>query len=134
MERAASGGRLTRYNLEAAVAAEHASAPRWEETNWARIAEFYEQLARVHPTPVVQLNRAVALAERDGPRPALDLLDSLDVSSLQLLAGYHLYWAARAEFHARLGEMEAASQARRRAMELAQTEPERRFLAKGVIE
>lgn len=121
-------GRFGPYTLQAAIAAVHAEASSVEETDWAQIIGLYDALHRMEPSPVVELNRAAAIAMRDGPEAGLALID-------QILAGgelqeYHLTYAARAEFCARLGRTDDARQAYQRALQLAKQEPERRFLTK----
>ncbi len=128
VERALGTGRYGPYSLQAAVAAEHARAPTPAATDWRRIASLYDALLELNPSPVVKLNRAVAVAMRDGPAAGLALIDGI----LQRgdLAGYHLAHAARADLLRRLGEPKTARSAYERALELAQQEPERRFLRK----
>jgi RNA polymerase sigma-70 factor (ECF subfamily) len=108
------------YQLQAAIAALHTEA----ETDWAQIAALYTQLARQTGSPVVELNRAVAVAMAEGPEHGLALLRDLPLDD------YHLYHAARADLLRRLERLNEAAAAYRRALELAQTEPERRFLAR----
>src|SRR5262249_43363211 len=99
-----------------------------EATDWPRIASLYDALLALHPSPVVELNRAVAVAMRDGPAAGLTLIDALlDRGDL---VTYHLAHAARADLLRRLGHRDAARAAYERALELAQQEPERRFLMK----
>ena len=111
------------YGLQAAVAAEHARAVRAADTDWARIAELYGLLARAAPGPVVELNRAVAVAMAEGPRRGLELMDRIEG-----LAGYHLLHAARADMLRRLGRDEEAAAAYRRALELSTQPAEQQFL------
>ena len=118
------------YGIEAAIAAEHAKATRAEETDWRRIAALYDRLLEVHPSPVVALNRAAAVAMADGAEAALPLVDALEDS----LAGFHLWHATRADLLRRLGRTDDARAAYRRAYDLAQNEVERRFLAKRIAE
>ena len=112
------------YALEAAIAAVHADAPRAEGTDWKQIAGLYDLLAGLHPSPVVALNRAVAISMAQGPAAALPLVDALE----EQLAGYHLWHATRADLLRRLGRRGEAIAAYRRAQSLAQNETERRFL------
>jgi len=126
VERALSSRRFGVYALQAAVAAVHADAPSAAATDWAQIVALYDLLARAAPSPVVELNRAVALAMRDGPMAGLQQIDLL-------LAGgdldeYHLAHAARADLCRRLGRTADARESYRRALALARQEPERRFL------
>jgi RNA polymerase sigma-70 factor (ECF subfamily) len=118
------------YALQAAIAAEHASAATPDATDWPRIAALYGALAAVHPTPVVELNRAAAVAMTDGPERGLELIARLD----EELSGYHLLHAARADLLRRLGEDAAAADAYRRAVELATNDVERAFLTRRLRE
>ncbi|WP_162915018.1 RNA polymerase sigma factor [Desertibaculum subflavum] len=126
LERAASGGTLSAYHLEAGIAAEHAVAPSHAATDWPAIRGYYDALVRLRPTPLVRLNRAVAVAETDGPAAGLQALAGLQ-SEPRLAADPYLS-AAAAEFLARLGQREAAAEAFGRAIMLARTLPERRLL------
>jgi RNA polymerase sigma-70 factor, ECF subfamily len=126
LERATRLGTPGRYVLQAAIAAEHARAPSPDRTDWARIASLYELLARAQPSPVVELNRAVAVAMAEGPERGLELLDDRTLG--EQLEGYHLFWAARADLLRRLGRDAEAAEDYRRAMELARNPVERRFL------
>jgi len=112
------------YQLQAAIAALHARAPRSEDTDWPQIAALYGRLADASPSPVVELNRAVAVAMADGPARALPLVDALAGE----LDGYHLFHSARADLLRRLDRREEAAQAYRRALELATNPSERAFL------
>ncbi len=124
--RAAGAGRVGPYALQAAIAAEHAAAP--EATDWPRIAALYDALLARNPSPVVELNRAVAVAMRDGPTAGLALVDA--ILARGDLTTYHLAHAARADLLRRLGHRTDARTAYERALELARQEPERRFLMK----
>jgi RNA polymerase sigma factor (sigma-70 family) len=112
------------YQLQAAIVAIHALAPTWGATPWRAVVAAYDALLRIQPTPVVQLNRALALAERDGPTAALDALAPL----ADRLDGYHLFHAARGELLRRAGDTEAAREANRRALELTSNPAERRLI------
>ncbi len=126
VERALASRRFGPYTVQAAIAAVHASAPAASDTDWRQIAALYDALVAITPSPVVELNRAVAVAMRDGPAAGLDLVDAiLDRGEL---TGYHLAHAARADFLRRLGRRDDARRAYERALALAQQEPERRFL------
>jgi RNA polymerase sigma-70 factor (ECF subfamily) len=114
------------YQLQAAIAGCHATARDAKSTNWQRIADLYTLVARVSPSPVVELNRAVAVAEVDGPAAALALVDTLD------LPGYHLLPATRADLLRRLNRPTEAKAAYEEALALAPTEAERRFLTRRV--
>lgn len=114
------------YTLQAAIAAAHADATDAVATDWEDIAALYGILYQKWPTPVVALNRAVAIAMRDGPAAGLSLLDQL--AGDKALQGYHLYHAARADLYRRSGDWTRARQAYRQALTLTRQEPERRFL------
>jgi RNA polymerase sigma-70 factor (ECF subfamily) len=120
------------YTLQAAIAALHAQAPTAAATDWAQIAALYGVLARVHPTPVVELNRAVAVAMSSGLERGLALLDALDGDGG--LAGYHLLSAARAELLRRLGRHAEAVESYREALALVSNDAERRHLEKRLRE
>jgi RNA polymerase sigma-70 factor (ECF subfamily) len=124
LDRAMALRRPGPYQVQAAIAALHAQAERSEDTDWSQIAALYAGLAVYHPSPVVELNRAVAVAMADGPGAGLELLDDLP------LDGYHLYHAARADLLRRLGRPAEARAAYRRAHELATNERERAFLSR----
>jgi len=128
VERAVAGGRFGAYTIQAAIAAVHAGAATATETEWRRIASLYDALLAINPTPVVELNRAVAVAMRDGPAAGLALVDA--ILARGDLAGYHLAHAARADLLRRLGRADDARAAYGQALALATQEPERRFLAK----
>ncbi|HKO45537.1 MAG TPA: RNA polymerase sigma factor [Pyrinomonadaceae bacterium] len=118
------------FALQAAIAAEHCKAKNSDETNWARIVELYDALQIVEPSPVVSLNRAVAVAMKDGPLAGLPLLDGLDGA----LGEYHLFHAARADLLRRSGSNGDAASSYRKALALVTNESERRFLAKRLRE
>jgi RNA polymerase sigma-70 factor (ECF subfamily) len=120
------------YQLQAAVAAAHATAPRAADTDWARIAALYGELGRRNPSPVVELNRAVAVAMACGPAAGLELVDRLADSGA--LGGYHLLPATRADLLRRLGRTGDAAAAYREAYDLAPTDVERRFIARRLEE
>jgi RNA polymerase sigma-70 factor (ECF subfamily) len=114
------------FTVQAAIAAVHAEAERSSETDWDAIVTWYDVLLRADPSPVVALNRAAAIAMRDGPEPGLALIDSLLADGQ--LARYHLAHSARAELCRRLGRIGEARDAYDTALALARQEPERRFL------
>lgn len=120
------------YRLQAEIAACHAVALDPARTDWSRIATLYERLAAVAPTPVVALNRAVAIGMADGPALGLAHIDHLEASGT--LDGYHLLPAAKADLLRRLGDPARAAVAFHRALELAPTEPERRFIRRRLNE
>jgi RNA polymerase sigma-70 factor, ECF subfamily len=130
--RALSSRQFGPYTLQAAIAAVHAEAPTAAATDWTEIVGLYDALARAEPSPVVALNRAVAVAMRDGPAAGLALIDALLAGGD--LADYHLAHAARAELCRRLGRMAEARAAYERALSLARQEPERRFLARQLAD
>lgn len=120
------------YSLQAAIAAVHAEATSLEETDWVQIVGLYDELLRLNPSPVIELNRAVALAMRDGPEAGLEQVDRLLATGE--LDGYHLAHAARADLLRRLGRREQAVAAYRQALALAQQIPDRQFLQKRLEE
>jgi RNA polymerase sigma factor (sigma-70 family) len=126
LERAGPLARAGAYQLQAAIAACHAQAPSWEATDWPRIVAHYRALAVLAPSPVIDLNLAVAIGLADGPAAGLAALD--EIADPALLA-YHLFPAARAEFLRRLGRAREAAGEYRRALQLADNPRERAFLA-----
>jgi len=131
-ERALSSGRIGPYALQAAISAVHAESPDAASTDWSQIVGLYDVLARAAPSPVVELNRAVAVAMRDGPAAGLALVDA--ILARGDLADYHLAHSARGELCRRLGRTADARAAYRRALGLAKQEPERRLLARRLAE
>jgi RNA polymerase sigma-70 factor (ECF subfamily) len=132
VERALSSRRLDPYTLQAAIAAVHAQAPNAAATDWAQIAQLYGVLVRVEPSPVVELNHAVAVAMRDGPDTGLALIDA--ILARGDLADYHLAHAARADLCRRLGRTADARASYEMALSLARQEPERRFLERRLAQ
>ena len=130
--RSHSGSGLGPFALQAAIAAVHCRAARAEDTDWSQIVRLYDLLERVQPSPVVSLNRAVAVAMLDGPRQALELIDAL--ASSGDLDGYHLLHAARADLLRRVGSNEEAAESYARALELVTNESERRYLERRLRE
>jgi RNA polymerase sigma-70 factor, ECF subfamily len=120
------------YQLQAAIAACHATAPTAADTDWAEIAGLYRRLAEMVPSPVIALNRAVAVAMADGPEAGLLIVEQLEQSGA--LSDYHLLPATRADLLRRLGRNQQAEIAYRRALDLAPTDAERRYLAKRLAE
>ena len=118
--------------MQAAIAACHALAPDAAETDWDEIGVLYRRLSEIVPTPVVMLNRAVAVAMAEGPAAGLTLVDELDQAGA--LADYYLLPATRADLLRRLGRYAEAATAYRRALELAPTDAERRFLRRRLSE
>ena len=132
VERALLSRRFGPYTLQAAIAAVHAEAPSAAATDWARIVGLYDVLARTEPSPVVELNRAVAVAMRDGPLTGLELIDA--ILARDDLADYHLAHSARADLCRRLGKMAEARTSYYRALALTRQEPERQFLERRLRE
>ncbi|HEX9070151.1 MAG TPA: RNA polymerase sigma factor [Ktedonobacterales bacterium] len=124
--------RVGPYQIQAAISALHLEAATPAETDWPQIAALYRILQRMDPSPVVELNRAVAVAMADGPLAGLALLDRPELASA--LADYHLYHAARADLLRRAGKLAEASAAYRRALPLCQNERERAFLSRRITE
>ena len=120
------------YQLQAAIAACHATAPEAADTDWAEISRLYGELARLVPSPVVELNRAVAVAMAEGPTAGLSLIEELEASGK--LKGYHLLPATRADLLRRLGRRIDAVSAYEEALELAATDAERRYIARRLAE
>ena len=116
------------YQVQAAIAAVHSDAASAAGTDWAQVLALYDQLLAIVPTPVVALNRAVALAEVSGPAAALEVVDGLD------LGGYHLFHVARADLLTRLGRTDEATVALERALELTSNEAERDLLRRRLAE
>jgi len=132
VQRALASRRFGPYTLQAAIAAVHAEAPAAEDTDWGQIVGLYEVLLRVEPSPVVELNRAAAVAMRDGPAAGLALVDA--ILARGDLGQYYLAHSARADLCRRLGQTEEARASYRRALELTRQEPERRFLERRLRE
>jgi RNA polymerase sigma-70 factor (ECF subfamily) len=132
VERALSSRRFGPYTLQAAIAAVHAQAPSAAATDWGQIVGLYDVLARADPSPVIDLNRAVAVAMRDGPEAGLALIDA--ILARGELSGYHLAHSARADLCRRLGRTAAARASYERALALTRQEPERRFLERRLAE
>jgi RNA polymerase sigma-70 factor (ECF subfamily) len=132
LERALRRRRAGAFQIQAAIAACHATAPSVEETDWPQIAGLYEELQRVAPSPMVELNRAVAVAMAQGPEKALPIVDGLAASGH--LDGYHLLHATRADLLRRLGRTAEAAASLRAALELAPTDAERRLLERRLLE
>jgi RNA polymerase sigma-70 factor (ECF subfamily) len=131
-ERALAAPQIGPYAIQAAIAAVHASAANAAATDWARIVTLYDLLARAEPSPVVELNRAVAVAMSDGPSAGLVLIDA--ILGRGDLLDYHLAHAARADLCRRLGRLPEARDSYERALSLTEQEPERRFLQRRLTE
>jgi RNA polymerase sigma-70 factor, ECF subfamily len=132
VQRSLASGQLGSYTLQAAIAAVHAEAQSAAETDWAQIVALYEVLMRLEPSPVVELNRAVAIAMRDGPSAGLQQVDA--ILARGDLSDYHLAHAARADLCRRLDKTVDARASYRQALALVKQEPERRFLEKRLRE
>jgi RNA polymerase sigma-70 factor (ECF subfamily) len=128
MELSASGPELTEYHIEAAIAAAHSTASKPEDTNWETIISLYDELIAIRPSPIVALNRAIAVAERDGPERGLQELDAIEDRGR--LAEF--YSAALGELELRRGRREIARAHFRAALALARNPMEHRFLEKRV--
>jgi RNA polymerase sigma-70 factor, ECF subfamily len=132
VHRSLLSGRFGSYTLQAAIAGVHAVAPSVEATDWAQVVRLYDMLLERAPSPVIELNRGIAVAMRDGPTAGLTLIDAL--LDRGELADYHPAHAVRADLNRRLGRMKEAAASYRRALTLARQEPERRFLKKRLAE
>jgi RNA polymerase sigma-70 factor (ECF subfamily) len=132
VERALSSRRFGPYMIQAAIAGVHAGAPVAASTDWAEIVGLYDVLSRIDRSPVIELNRAVAVAMRDGPAAGLALIDA--ILGRGDLLDYRLAHAARAEMCRRLGRTADARASYERALALARQEPERRFLERRLVE
>ena len=132
VHRSLSSSQVGSYSLQAAIAAVHAEAPIAAETDWAQIVALYDVLFQAEPSPIVELNRAVAVAMRDGFLVGLQQID--DILARGDLADYHLAHAARADLCRRLGRIDDARAAYQQALMLVKQEPERRFLQKRLRE
>jgi RNA polymerase sigma-70 factor (ECF subfamily) len=115
--------------LQAELAACHANAPSFEDTNWTKIVELYDQLLAADPSPVVELNRAIAIAMRDEPAAALPILNRL--VEQPALARSHRVWAVRADLHRRLHDDVSANQDYQRALQLVTNDVERAYLTRA---
>ena len=132
VDRALASRRIGPYTLQAAISAVHAGAPTAEQTDWEQIVGLYDVLARTEPSPVVNLNRAVAVAMRDGPAAGLKLVEG--ILARGELADYQHAHSVRADFCRRLGRKEEARVSYERALSLTQQEPEKRFLQRRLEE
>jgi RNA polymerase sigma-70 factor (ECF subfamily) len=130
LEQALKSRRFGPYTLQAAIAAVHAEAASVAATDWQQIVALYDQLARMQPSPVVHLNRAVAVAMRDGPEAGLAQIEA--VLEQGELANYYLAHSARADMYRRLGRTAEARSAYEKALALTQQEPERQFLQERI--
>jgi RNA polymerase sigma-70 factor (ECF subfamily) len=131
LERSATGPAMTRYHVEAAIAAVHARAASVEQTDWGAIVGLYGSLMRIAPSPIVALNRAVAIAQRDGPEPGLAAIEA--IAGREKLEEYPFYHAARAELELRRGNENAARDHFNAAISVARNPEERRFYEKRIV-
>ena len=132
VQRSLSAGQVGPYTIQAAIAAMHAQAPSATATNWAQIVTLYDLLFQTHPSPIIELNRAVAVAMSDGPLAGLNLIN--EIFARGELGNYHLAHAARADLCRRLGQTAEARASYERALIFTQQEPERRFLRRRLSE
>jgi RNA polymerase sigma-70 factor, ECF subfamily len=132
MDSALRSRRFGAYTLQAAIAAVHAESSSVASTDWREVALLYDRLLRIQPSPVVELNRAVAIAECEGPEQGLRLIDAL--LAREHLSHYHLAHSARADMCRRLGRIPEARASYEKALALAPQEPDRRFLARRLEE
>jgi RNA polymerase sigma-70 factor (ECF subfamily) len=128
LEASAAGTEVSAYHVEAAIAAEHAAAPSAAETNWAAVVALYDRLMSIAPSPVVALNRAIAVAERDGPERGLDALRAIE--GVERLARYPFHAAALGDLELRRGDRARAAEHFRAALAVARNAAERRFLGR----
>src|SRR5262249_10433573 len=129
---AASGNRISRYHLEAAIAAYHSLAPGFAETDWAAILLLYDDLTQIHPSPIHELNRAIAVAQISGPDAGIAAIQR--IKELESLEDYHLLHATLGEFHRRAGRAEEARRCFRRALECSVSVSETRLLERNLHE
>lgn len=132
VQRALSMGLVGPYTIQGAIASIHAQAPNAAGTEWAEIVRLYDMLLQTNPSPIIELNRAVAVAMRDGTMAGLTLIE--DILTRGALGNYHLAHAARADLYRRLGQTAEARASYERALSLTQQEPERRFLKRRLEE
>lgn len=132
LQKAWSRGEIGAYCLQAAIAASHANAPSVKETPWQDIVQLYDALRKVQPSPIVELNYAVALGMQRGPEAALEKIEEL--KTLAMMRDYHLLHAAEGDFQRRQNNFAAARSAFQKALSLAKQDPERRFLEKRIAE
>jgi RNA polymerase sigma-70 factor (ECF subfamily) len=132
LKRALRSGRMGRYACEASIAQVHAAARRPDETDWARIVQLYDALLEIEQSPIIELNRAAAIAMRDGPAAGLAIMD--DIIDRGALSDYRFAHAARADMYRRLGRIEEARSAYAHALALTQQDAERRYIAGRMTE
>jgi RNA polymerase sigma-70 factor (ECF subfamily) len=129
---ALASGQLGRYSCEAAIAQVHVRAQHYEDTDWHRIVQLYDALIEINPSPIVEINRAAAIAMRDGPAAGLEIMD--EIIGRGALSDYRFAHAARADMYRRLGRIEEAKSAYSDALALTQQEAERRYIAGRIAE
>lgn len=132
LKRALQSGRMGRYACEASIAQAHVAAQRPEETDWGRIVKLYDALLEINPSPIVEINRAAAIAMRDGPAAGLEIMNGIIGSGV--LTDYRFAHAARADLYRRLGRIEEAKSAYADALALTQQDAERRYIAGRMAE
>ena len=132
LSRATVGDALSRYHLEAAISAAHCLAPSFEATDWRRICGLYDALVTFFPSPVVRLNRAIALAQLEGPEAGLEAIAAIE--SVKTMANYPFYHAAQAELLRRAGRLDESRIALKRALDAARTEAEARQLGRKLTD
>jgi len=132
LHESAAGAEISEYHLQAGIAACHATSVDYEATDWARILVLYDRLMEFDDSPVVALNRAVAVANVDGPHAGLKAVRA--IKDREKLASYYLFYSVMAELEMRLNNREAAAEQFRKAFELAETKSERAFLLKRLQE
>jgi RNA polymerase sigma-70 factor (ECF subfamily) len=132
LERSASGDRISHYQIEAGIAACHCIAPRYEDTDWRRILDLYDLLLQTHDSPVVSLNRIVALSHVEGPEAGMRALTTL--SENRQIRNYYLFHAVRGEMYERIGDRASALHCYAGALERTQSTTERIFLEKRIKE
>jgi len=130
LDRASTGTQLSSYHLEAGIAALHADAPSTEETDWQAIVSLYDVLMNVEPSPVVALNRAIAIAECDGPTEGLEQISR--IADSRRLSRYPYFFAAIAELKLRIGQFNEAQEYFYKALDLAQNPAERSFFLRRI--
>jgi predicted RNA polymerase sigma factor len=131
LDLSAKGSELSEYHVEAAIAAVHATAPSMQETNWGEIVSLYDTLMTIRPTPIVELNRAIAIGQRDGPTRGIEALHA--IADSDRLAKYPFYHAAFAEFKLQSGQAESARVHFEQALKFARNRTERQFFERRVI-
>jgi predicted RNA polymerase sigma factor len=132
LNESAAGSCISRYHLEAAIAAQHSLAPSFAETNWPAILTLYDDLTRLYPSPIHDLNRAIVVAQISGPDAGLDAIHN--IKDLESLRDYHLLHATIGEFHRRAGRADQARESLRRAIYCTLSESERRLLERRMRE